>query len=395
MAEQACSKMLANQRLAFDRSFTVLLKERQDVRDSRPLNLVGKFLTPSTSDSTASELCKKPWLVRKARAEEGEQLKGSDTLVLDDISEDTLPGATTGTDNSAHPNEVGSRGAKRWEQLGVDPCSKVLDAVLDNFEKIPSAGALLLFDAHVAAGDMLEALAIKKMGSRFPKQYFGVVGDASAKDSIIKARIENLAARVKAGLLTLAGVTYAAEMPRDLVEAVPPVPELQCTIWDSDARRLRIPPELLAKWGAQEDLQYEQGIETASSTNTKRDAGNVDLASPAKKMKLTDGAVFPMAKLEGSSVISVKLPMVKAGAELKILMGNKGIITSDTDVAVHIKKGTALLSFGKVTWRKLKEGDDKLLDRELPVSFTSSSDLITFAGKVCTMLEVVDAKRKT
>jgi hypothetical protein len=59
MAEQALSKMLANQRLAFDRSFMVLLKERQDVRDSRPLNLVGKFLTPSTSDSTASDLCKK------------------------------------------------------------------------------------------------------------------------------------------------------------------------------------------------------------------------------------------------------------------------------------------------------------------------------------------------
>jgi hypothetical protein len=43
----------------------------------------------------------------------------------------------------------------------------------------------------------------------------------------------------------------------------------------------------------------------------------------------------------------------------------------------------------------MKEGDDKLLDRELPVSFTSSSDLITFAGKVRTMLEVLDAKPKT
>ena len=267
-----------------------------------------------------------------------------------------------------------------------------------------------MFDAHVVAEDMLEAFAIKKIGSRIPMQYFGVVGDASAKDSIIKARVENLATRVKAGLLTLPGVTYAAEMPRDLVEAVPPMPELQCMIWDSDARRLRIPQELLAKWGAhrdfgekfkmvldkaKEDLQYEQGIETASSTSTKREAGNVESASPAKKMKLADGAVFPMAKLEGSSVISVKLPMVKAGVEFKILMGNKGIITNDNDVAVHIKKGTALLGFGKVTWRKLKEGDDKLLDRELPVSFTSSSDLITFAGNVCTMLEVVDAKRKT
>ena len=78
MQEQSCNKSLANQGLNLDKTFMILLKDRQDARDSRPLNLIGRMLVPA---NVRDNFVDSPWkncsLVRKCRTEEADQIKAS------------------------------------------------------------------------------------------------------------------------------------------------------------------------------------------------------------------------------------------------------------------------------------------------------------------------------
>ena len=409
MAEQACYKSLAGQQLSFDKSFLVLLRDRQDARDSRPLNLVGRIVVPAVVDERLESCWKSCALLRTMRTEESDQVKPCDMVVIEDLDVDTLPANCSGTDLSNHRSNSAPRGAKKWEQLGVDTCTKILDSTIDGAAQ---TGVVAVVDLHMGTGEMMEAFIIKKLSSKIQMRYFGIADTAIQTEGIMKARTETLLARVKSGSLSLPGVQFIPEMPANLLEDAPPLPELQCLIWNVETERLTVPAELTAKWVAHRDfgkcfeqlledarseLHYDVALQAATAKTTpsptKRDKGN-DEESPAKRLK-TEQFLEPMEKLTADSILKVPLPSVKNTPVFTVLMHDQAVITNESDLPVSIKKGTALMGFGKVTWKRVKEGDDKLLDRELPVAFESSSDLVTMGGGTLQSLHtVVEARRK-
>lgn len=67
---------------------------------------------------------------------------------------ETLPSPSSATISSRR-NDV--YGAKKWEVLGVDACSKILDNILDNLSDRGKVTAAVIMDMNPTNGDMLQA----------------------------------------------------------------------------------------------------------------------------------------------------------------------------------------------------------------------------------------------
>ena len=75
--------------------------------------------------------------------------------------------------------------ARRYEQLGVDACTKLLDSTLDD-NKV--AGAVLVVDLYTNTGDLLEAFLTKRVSSNTPWFFFGLASDSSSREWVFIGR---------------------------------------------------------------------------------------------------------------------------------------------------------------------------------------------------------------
>ena len=123
-------------------------------------------------------------------------METSEMVVMDSVDPDALP-ATSSTAVD-HRGGLQVRGAKRYEQLGVAACSRILDATIDGLQHAgEEAGAVLVTDLNPTNGEMLEAIVAKKLSfHQLPIFYFGVAADQDTVEQIMAVRIDRLAHQV-------------------------------------------------------------------------------------------------------------------------------------------------------------------------------------------------------
>ena len=141
--EQLVLKNCATQSLFVDRKFCIFYKERPDDREQRPTVLDGRFPLPNhLSDKQY------PWrggqLWKYGRTEPVEMPATRDLVILEEVGDNPLPSDLTGSMKHSH-NDV--QGGKKYEQLGVDACTRVLASLVDGLS-LDGDGAWLLLDAH-------------------------------------------------------------------------------------------------------------------------------------------------------------------------------------------------------------------------------------------------------
>ena len=197
MQEAQVAKTLAQQRLNLDHSIVIMRSCRPDQRDGRPRDIAAKVLMsnnlPSSED--APPAWKASEIVKTSRIAESEMIKTSDMVLLDGTSEDSLPSAISGLDSSHRGNLL--KGAKRYEQLGVETCGKILDAALDGLQPTEDTPAVVVIDTNAGTGEMLEAFFIKRLAfHQLPLFYYGVAPDLETVEQIESIRLERLALQV-------------------------------------------------------------------------------------------------------------------------------------------------------------------------------------------------------
>ena len=188
-------KSLAQQRLNLDQSIVIMRSSRPDSRDGRPRDIAARVLmsTGLSKDDFVPPAWKASEMVKSNRIAESEMIKTSDMVLLDGMSEDSLPCASTGLDS--HRGNI-LKGAKRYEQLGVEACGKILDAALDGLQPSEETPAALVIDTNATTGEMLEAFFIKRLAfHQLPLFYYGVAPDQETAEQLEALRVDRLAAQ--------------------------------------------------------------------------------------------------------------------------------------------------------------------------------------------------------
>ena len=81
---------------------------------------------------------------------------------------------------------------------------------------------------------------------------------------------------------------------------------------------------------------------------------------------------------------------IKGEASIRIIMGPCYYLVNNGSSTLTMRRGTSLMGFGKVTWRKVGEGEEQNLNKERAVKFTSSSDLIVMNNALMTLHKAVE-----
>ena len=115
-------------------------------------------------------------------------------------------------------------GAKRYEQLGVDAASKLLDASVD---RLDATEAWLFASLNPGVGHDLEAFLLKRSTSTMPCFYWGLAESSGHADWLRKTSVADLTAKLLSGNLQLPGIEKPKkEMPRDKNPTSLPTPSL-------------------------------------------------------------------------------------------------------------------------------------------------------------------------
>ena len=243
MAEGLVLKQLSNQNLNIDAFFMLPFTARVDARDSRPCTLCGR-LAIGIGDKGLAESC---WqhcsLVDRRRTEEAQQLPASLMTVLEECEEERLPETSWASDGS----HSAVRGPKKFEQLGVDACSRIFDSTFNGLGKASHIGAVLVVDASMTTAEFLEAFVVKAVGSKMPTYFMGVSPEGGMGDWIQNHVVEALTARVKDGTLKIPGIELP-QAPADQ-DPAPTQPQTKLLVVDSETQTLKVPEALVNEWG--------------------------------------------------------------------------------------------------------------------------------------------------
>ena len=379
LSENMALKALANQNLNVDKIWMLPFKERLDSRDGRPATLVGRFLIGLGARESDShwQHCS---ILDKRRTEEATQLPSSCMVILEDYDDVALPSVCSGMDHN-HPNAL--RGPKRYEQIGVDGCLKMLDATLDGLSKAPAVNGFLLVEANVTCGDMLEAFIHKVASSTLPSYYFGVVADSGAIEWVVNHVVDCLTNKLKDGVLSIPGVDK--HIPESVDIGPLEKPQMKVLIMEAESNLLKVPEVILKEWGVhpvfgqalskvllekQNELGYDKPFQSTEVTTTsetpdpfgkrKATAGS---SPPAKKLKSVDPLdIVKTETLNEAVLLNVKMASIKGPVTVELRMGNGIAIRNAGTNPVTLKAGSVVLGFGKIAWKRLLDEDMVKID---------------------------------
>lgn len=340
LTQQQCMKLMAQQALNLDRAFFIPLNETSDTRESRPLNLPGRLGVPMViPESLKSYVWKNCALLKLGRTAPANQLKLNEMVDADTMDADALPPSNKASDALSHHH--GPQGPKRYDQIGCDAASKLLDATVDGLT-FPSRGAWLLVDLMPNAGEMLEAFLHKRLGTTNPGFYFGVCGDEAALEWTKLHLVERMALLVTEKKLTIPGLAAPEkEMPTNLKESPPPEPELTLLVKDAETMKLTVPQAVMKKWGLHDTyssqlselleksrqlLGYEEPMQVTTNAETpdkKRKAGTAEETPAAggpsaKKPKLQESDCVDNSEAPGPWLMETKLSNLRGEARLPL-----------------------------------------------------------------------------
>ena len=381
LSENVVLKALCGQNLNLDVQFMLPFKERLDTRDGRPATLTGRLLSGlGSKDLWVDSHWQHCSLLDKRGTEEATQLHTSNMVALEEYDSDALPSSCNGSDNNHNAGSI--RGPKRYEQIGVDACLKLLDSTMDGLTKAPTVGGLLIIEANLTTGDMLEAFIQKASASSLPSYFFGVCADAGFAEWADSHVVTSVANKLKDGVFTMAGVEK--QTVSDDIGAAPERPQMKALIMDVETNTLKIPEQLLKDWGAhqtfgkplsdllakmQTELGYASPLQSTGVESTvgvcspsplkKRKDGSSE-ASPSgkrRKVDLDPNDIVKSDTLQDPILMTVKIANVKGAVSVEMRMGNVIGIKNDGPDPITIKAGSVVLGFGKITWKRLTEQD--------------------------------------
>lgn len=242
LIEHQIIKSLSMRSIHMDTSFSLVYERRSDARDNRPCNLQGRI-----AHSNTFEMRKSGWrncpLMTVGRTEPAKQVPNKQLIMVEDLSEESLP--------SADSERV--QGGRRFEQLGEDAAMKLLQATIDTVD-FGERTMLVLVDVSPGVGNMMTAF-VKLKGNR-PMYYFAACESDVHQAWLHETTLSIMQEDFVAGRLTIPGITPAAVTPPDgVIESQPPRPDLQLLVWMADVPNIpgcpqgvKFPVELLNKW---------------------------------------------------------------------------------------------------------------------------------------------------
>lgn len=140
--------------------------------------------------------------------------------VVEDIDPEALPG-TTSDDHLA--------GARKFEQIGQDAWSKLLDTTLNGLEVEPNT-SILMFDGNLGVGNSFGAFMEKKEHN-CPMFYVGFGDNEVTKDWFLNTKADNLTLDHSEGKVEFADVACVTEnaAPNSIADK-PTLPKLNVVL---------------------------------------------------------------------------------------------------------------------------------------------------------------------
>jgi hypothetical protein len=338
LAERACTDIIHRGSIFADMSAMLVFKNKTDARDERPMSYPLKLILPSNIDVKKSEW-RSNALMTMGRTKEVDQLRGSEMIVIEDVSLDCLPSSD---------DHVGAQGPGKYEQVGVDAMRAVLQAQLDNAD-LSKFDALLIIDMRVKYCNTFMAFLSTRNLYNKPLYYFGL-----CENMVELQWAEQYVTNMVANKLGNGEITGTAgfkpkplEMPQEAYGEPPQVPTLTKLIMGGPNRKQpQMPPDLIKQYATHERF----GIEfEALLASFHEEFGQAEADVP------THGGddKTPLKKKRGASTLSEAGTPMTSSKKLKV---DPSMIVETASIDSELKFECNLTNF--------KGGDMKLQIRE-------------------------------
>ena len=418
------NKLLANANVNIDTPFALAFSNRNDERQKRPLLQTGFLALPGESKATDStwQHWKGTDVFKFHLVKDAALPLSADLVEMEDLSEEALPSST---DDKTHPCQ-----AEKHQQIGQDAASKILASALTNAPAEAERAAILIVDPSARTLEFAKAAYELKKTIGLPVYYLGFAEtDGQAEWQRVHMSMWladgflNGSLPVPAGHQPLA----AAELPSELVTAMPPKPDLGTLTWSNKKHEdglptLKTPDKILQAWHDHQefgepfrdwlkktrgliplDIPDDKDPKKRTSSASAASASSLDTRNEqpaAKKVKketpsaaLTSIAV---ADLPTPLSFSAQLPLPqatkKAGGKcrLVIAIGSKLFLANDGTAGVELSAGTTVAGYWKGSWLK-REGEPRVTD--VPYELRDANDTVILDNKVTSLGQVIKEKR--
>eukprot|EP00435_Cladocopium_sp_Y103_P075831 s119_g66.t1 len=339
--------MLATASVNCDAAFGLAFTGRNDDRQKRSLLQPGTIVMPNTSDNHVSEGTWQYWrnsdLFRFNLVKDAVLPLSSELVEIEDLSELALPSTT---DASTHPPP-----AEKFQQIGIDAAQKLLSAATSNLAAEAERTALLVVDLSSRTMEFAKATyALRKISTIW----------ASAKQ--IASFLEG-----KLPLPSGAQPLGPAELPAELVSAMPSKPELGTLTWSSKKQdglpTLKTPDKVLQAWH-----HPEFGGQMQDWLKKARAALPLDLPDEKNKRNVTETAGAEAASSAATAETVTAANRVKTGAASNlpcIAQAGKFVLQKEREAAEAVREADVLY--------KLQDANDRVI---LDGTFTTVGKII-------------------
>lgn len=136
------------------------------------------------------------------------------------------------------------RGSRRFEQLGVPVCTKVLEATMDDVQSSSnSVGATLLVDINPGAGDLLLAWLKKAAGSTIPAYYYACAENGTHVEALSERAVAECTEAIMSGNMVIPGIPKPEQFKFE--DEPPRKPSLKTLVWDDTEKIAKVPQDKL------------------------------------------------------------------------------------------------------------------------------------------------------
>ena len=213
-----------------------------DNRDGRPPFTHGRFLLPSAM--TPQSLWHVVPLMKIPVVSDAKMVNHADIVYFEDML-DTSDGELPEPFMAPRSHGDDLRGSRKYEQLGVDTFTKILDATACSLPAQASPHVdFILLDLHPGP-DLLRAFMLKQVSSpQMNIRYIALCTNGDQRNGIEKKMKDDFTNMALAKEITLPGVTVETEMSISDTAGKPTFPKLQILLWDEKESQLKLPLSL-------------------------------------------------------------------------------------------------------------------------------------------------------
>lgn len=427
MLEHVMIKGLAHHGVDVDLQATLLFKSRADTRDERPLVYPLRIIRPcgavidqDVSDEEKDGQAQRPikrikknmagkcWqgcqLITMGRTAEAEQVPGMKLKMVEDLTESALP-----TLNDDRYSTV--RGSKRYEQLGVDACTKILESLLEADKPPADVQAFILLDLSPGVGDFFWAWLSRVKAMKMPVFHIAVTPSAVEAEWLNHTIEDELAMKLVNGSLTLPGFTArSTEPPPEMLTAKPDIPQLNLCTYTGGT--LLVPQPVIQQWATHGTFgdAFQEKVKAIVDefgepvTETKTDEQRDAMPNPSPPKKLCEASpmeTMPVAQLPSANLAEGVISLTKKdlAGKLFIRVAQDGTwwLLNNSDASCSIPAANILAGFGSGQFKHIPRGAEgkpgAVTDEAHMVLFhlTGSTSLVVHNGKLCNLQELITA----